>query len=437
MTVADEAAPVGVAPFVRHESEVRTYCRSFPAVFTRARGAEIFDEDGRRWIDFFAGAGALNYGHNPPEIKAKLVEYLESDGIAHALDLHTAAKREFLEAFASVIFEPRGLDYKIQFCGPTGANSVEAALKLVRKATGRSHVAAFTGGWHGMSAGALGVTSRRDHRKSAGVPLSHVTRFRFPAGPRAFPETLDYIRDLLEDTHSGIELPAAFLLEAVQAEGGVYAAPTEFLRGLRSLCDQYGILLAVDEVQTGCGRTGPFFAFEEAGIVPDVVCVSKSIGGYGLPMSLLLIRPHLDVWAPGEHTGTFRGNQLAFVAAAAALDHWKSARFRAEVERKSRLAMEFLSREAARIDRRIEVRGRGLLVGVDLADCGGGNAADLVSRRCFEHGLMIETCGRRGAVLKLLPPLVISDELLTEGLRILVEAIEATLAELRPHEKGL
>lgn len=409
--------------FAAYESEVRTYCRSFPAVFATARDSEVFDEHGQRWIDFFAGAGALNYGHNPQFIKQKLLRYIESDGITHALDFHTSAKRCFIEDFVDTVLTPRGLDYKLQFCGPTGANAVEAALKLARKATGRTQIASFSGGWHGMTSGCLSVTSRLSHRRTAGAPLANVTMFRFPVGPQPFPEALDYIEYALTDSHSGVERPAAFILEGVQAEGGVYPAPVSFLRGLRELCDRFGILLILDEIQTGCGRTGRFFSFEHAGITPDIVCLSKSIGGYGLPMSLLLMRPSLDVWSPGEHTGTFRGHQLAFVAARAALDFWRDRRFAESITEKGEFAMATLA--AGLHGTGAQVRGLGMIGGVDLAGCGGGERAKEASRLCFERGLIVETCGRDGAVLKLLPPLTIPVGLLGEGVQILLEAVRA------------
>jgi diaminobutyrate-2-oxoglutarate transaminase len=387
----------------------------------------MFDENGRRWIDFFAGAGALNYGHNPGFIKERLIRYLEQDGITHALDMHTPAKREFIETFVQVVLRPRGLDYKIQFCGPTGANAVEAALKLVRKVTGRTNVVAFTGGWHGMTSGALSVTSRRDHRQTAGFPLGNVTTFPFPEGPRPFPDAIEYIENALADSHSGLDHPAAFLVEPVQAEGGVYVAPDDFLRGLRAVCDRHGILLIVDDIQAGCGRTGAFFSFESVGIAPDVVCLSKSISGYGLPMALVLIGQGMDVWSPGEHTGTFRGHQLAFLAATSALDFWKSSGFANDVVRKGQLIRETLAAGLAGATDRIEVRGKGMLIGIDLTRCGGRTAAERTIEQCFDNGLIVENCGRDGAVIKLLPPLTIETEVLREGLAILIRAIHAAI----------
>jgi diaminobutyrate-2-oxoglutarate transaminase len=413
--------------FEARESAVRSYCRAFPAVFNRARGSEVFDEHGRRYLDFFAGAGALNYGHNPPFIRDKLVHHLQSDGVLHALDMYTDVKRRFIERFRDVILEPRRLDYKLQFCGPTGTNAVEAALKLARRITGRANVCTFSGGFHGMSLGSLSVTGNRANRTAAGVQLGPATTLPYPEGPRAFPDALAHIEGLLTDPNSGLDTPAAFIVETVQAEGGIYIAPIDFLVGLAALCKRYGILLVVDEVQMACGRTGPFFSFERAGIVPDLVCLSKAIGGCGLPMALVLVRPELDVWKPGDHTGTFRGNQLAFVAAEAALDHWVDVTLSADVERKGAIVRRALDAALPGIHGDLTRRGIGLIHGVDVANAGGAAVAAAVARRCFSKGLIIERCGRDDTVLKILPPLVIPDEQLVEGLDILLAALRETI----------
>ncbi len=414
------------AVFEKLESNVRSYCRFFPTVFTRAKGALLYDEQGRSYVDFLAGAGALNYGHNPDFIRQKLIDYLQADGIVQGLDLHTESKRSFLLAFDDVILLPRGLDYKIQFCGPTGANSVEASLKLARMATGRTNVASFTGGWHGMSTGCLAVTGNREHRSAAGVPLPFVTRIPFPLGPYPITNGLELMRSWFNDPSSGVELPAAVLLETVQAESGIYVAPTDWLIKLRELCDDFGILMIVDDVQAGCGRTGSFFSFERAGIVADIVCLSKSIGGYGLPMSLVLMKRSLDCWKPGQHTGTFRGNQLAFIAATAALEMWKGQAFVERIAARAQLIEAFLLDRIVNINRDIMIRGLGMIWGIDLGKIAPESAKN-VSRRCFERGLIIERCGRDDSTLKILPPLNIAEPHLLLGLSILEKAISHEL----------
>jgi diaminobutyrate-2-oxoglutarate transaminase len=409
------------------ESAVRSYCRAFPVVFTRASGAVLTDEDGREYVDFFAGAGTLNYGHNPAFLKEKVVEYLAGDGILHGLDLATAAKRAFLERFDAVVLRPRGLDYRVQFPGPTGTNAVEAALKLARKATGRRTVAFFANGYHGMTLGALAVTGNASKRRGAGVPLHDTVSLPYDGDLGPGVDTLDVFEALLRNSGSGVELPAAVIVETVQAEGGVKVAGVEWLRRLERLCRAWGVLLIVDEIQTGCGRTGPFFSFEPAGITPDLVCLSKSISGIGLPMALVLIRPDLDVWSPGEHNGTFRGNNLAFVTATAALDYWERDGLTRAVEEKSAVIRARLQGWAdAHPSLGATVHGRGMLLGIRFADA---EVASRISAAAFARGVVVETAGPHDEVLKLIPPLTISDGLLRQGLACIEAALEEAVAQ--------
>ena len=320
--------------FEQYESEVRGYCRSFPAMFTSAKGAWMIDAEGRRYLDFFCGAGVLNYGHNPDRIKQALLAYLMRDGITHSLDMYTEAKQGFIERFNEVILQPRGLRYKFQFPGPTGTNAVEAALKLARKVTGREQVVGFTNAFHGMTLGALAVTGNGFKRAGAGVPLGHTASVPFDGYLGEGTDTLDYFEALLKDEGSGMDKPAAVIVETVQAEGGVNVASIEWLQRLRRVTEEHGVLLIVDDIQVGCGRTGTFFSFEDAGIVPDIVTLSKSLSGYGLPLALVLIKPELDQWAPGEHNGTFRGQNPSFVTATAALNFWTDNTLEKQVLRK-------------------------------------------------------------------------------------------------------
>jgi diaminobutyrate-2-oxoglutarate transaminase len=409
--------------YERRESNVRSYCRSFPTEFATGTGAELKDAQGRVYLDFFAGAGALNYGHNHPRLKQAVVDYVMADGITHGLDLHTQAKTRFLETLERVVLAPRKLPYKVQFTGPTGANAVEAALKIARKAKGRSGVFSYMGGYHGHSLGGLAATANREHRAAAGVALHDTTFLPFPTLDSTI-DTHAYLRMILEDGHSGIEVPAAIILETVQAEGGITIAEVAWLQELRAICTEFDIVLIVDEIQTGCGRAGPFFSFERAGIVPDIVTVSKSIGGMGIPMSLVLIKPELDVWKPAEHTGTFRGNQLAFVAAAEALRVFEEDQFEsrtAALENQVAQAMQTLIEP---IDPRITTRGVGLIWGIDLAAIDPTGAfAKAVSRQCFHDLLIIERVGRNDTVLKMLPPLTITSAQLEDGMQRIANAI--------------
>lgn len=411
--------------FTDHESNVRAYCRNYDDVFISAKGSIMKGRSGNEYIDFLAGAGALNYGHNNDYIKEKLIEYIESDGLIHGLDLYTDAKETFIDKFYNSILAPRGLNYKLQFTGPTGTNAVEAALKLARKVTGRTGIFAFMGGFHGMTMGALSATSNIDKRMGAALPLNNVTFIPYPAGPYKDIDTIEYIRTILEDTHSGIELPAAVILETIQAEGGVNPAPIEWLRKLSKLLKEFDILMICDDIQAGCGRTGTFFSFERAGIIPDMVTISKSISGYGLPMSLVLLKPELDIWKPAEHNGTFRGHQLAFVGASAAIDLLKNENLPSKTADDAAFIEEYLNTNIASLDPSIEIRGVGMIWGIDLSACDG--LADKLSAECYKHNLIVETAGRKGNVLKLLPALTIEREYLSKGLAIIWDSLKFLL----------
>ncbi len=416
--------------YTRRESNVRSYCRSFPTVFTTAEGSTLTDASGTRYLDFFAGAGALNYGHSNPRLKAALLDYIQSDGLVHGLDMHTAAKSAFLQTVEELLLAPRGLPYKVQFTGPTGANAVEAALKVARNATGRSGVFSFMGGYHGHSLGGLAATANREHRAAAGVGLHDVTFLPFPNGGAVDVDSIAYMRAILADTHSGIEVPAAVIVETIQAEGGICIAPTEWLQQLRAVCDEYGIVLIIDDIQTGCGRTGSFFSFERAGIVPDIVTLSKSISGYGLPMAIVLLKPELDVWKPAEHTGTFRGNQLAFVTAAEAIRMFHDESYEQRTMQLSEQLSRTVTETILQLDERISVRGIGLMWGIDFGSIDPtGALAKRITQRCFADHLIVERVGRNDTVLKLLPPLTISAEQLDDGLMRLASAVKLALDE--------
>lgn len=407
------------------ESEVRSYCRGWPAVMETAQGSWVTDTSGRKYLDFFAGAGALNYGHNNPVLKRPLLEYLSSDGIVHSLDIATSAKTEFLQTFEQEILRPRGLDYKVQFPGPTGANSVEAALKLARKVTGRESIISFTNAFHGMTLGALSVTGNSMKRAGAGVPLVHATPMPYDNYFDGVTEDFHWFERVLDDSGSGLNRPAAVIVETVQGEGGLNVARIEWLQALEKLCHKRDILLIVDDVQMGCGRTGPFFSFEEAGIVPDIVTLSKSISGYGLPMALTLFRRDLDVWAPGEHNGTFRGHNPAFITATQAIKtYWQNSDFTDATVGKGEFMRSRLEEIAVDHDG-VSARGRGMAQGLKFEDT---ELASQVCRAAFDRGALMETSGPSDEVVKLLPPLTASRDELETGLDILAEAVTATVS---------
>lgn len=407
------------------ESNVRGYARLFPTVFVSAKGSRLMDQQDRRYIDFFCGAGSLNYGHNPDGVKNALLEYIGGDGVLHSLDTMTHAKADFLRHFRELILRPRDLDYRIQFTGPTGTNSVEAAVKLARKSTGRSHVIAFTHAYHGHSLGSLALTGNQAYHDESYGSHNNVTHLPFD-GYCDGVDSAQLLRRLLEDSSSGLPRPAAIILETIQGEGGVNVASDAWLLKIEAICRDHEIVLIVDDIQVGNGRTGKFFSFEHAGIRPDLVCLSKSIGG-GLPMSLLLIRPDLDIWNPGEHTGTFRGNNLAFVAATAVLNHWREPRFEADILNRGIIVEDHL-REIADTYAvaGFQVRGRGLIWGLDVRS---GEIASQIIRECFRDGLLIESSGADDEVVKVMPALTIDRTVLCEGLEVLRRAVNHVMAQ--------
>ena len=412
--------------FEAAESEVRSYCRNFPAIFKKAAGHELVTEDGRRVVDLLMGCGALNYGHNNPIMKNAVMDYLRDDGVIQAMDLHTEAKDTFLRRFKRIVLDRIGLRHRVMFTGPTGTNAVEAALKLARKVTGRSTVVAFTGGFHGMTLGALSATSNRNSRAASAHLLSNLVRAPYDGYLPG--DSLDFLERALHDPSSGIDAPACILVETIQGEGGLRAASGAWLRRLRAIADRCGALLIIDDIQAGCGRAGTFFSFESFGVRPDLICLSKSISGIGLPMALLLIEPEFDIWHRGEHNGTFRGNNLAFVAASAALHYWEDDRFRKEVADKIEVFDTRLQTMAEYLPYHImEVRGRGFMRGLVLR---GAGVAETVSRELFARNVMAETCGAGDQVLKLLPPLTIP----VDALHSALDTIEEVITDLPGHD---
>lgn len=409
--------------FEDRESAVRSYCRSWPKIFDRATGSWLYDEDGCAYLDFFTGASALNYGHNNPALKRALLNYLAEDRVIHSLDMYTAAKRDFLTAFDELILQPRELNYRVQFPGPGGTNAVEAALKLARKVTGRTEVIAFTGAFHGMTLGALAVTNSSIHRNGAGVPLSNAISVPFGCRLDGSEPASPGLEHLVHDSDASLDQVAAVIVETVQGEGGINVAPLEWLSELAQLCQRHDILLIVDDVQMGCGRTGPFFSFEAAGIKPDIVCLSKSISGYGLPLALTLIRPDLDIWKPGEHNGTFRGVNPAFVTGTAALQvYWRDKVLEDDTLAKGQRIAAALTALARSVPGTpMQQRGRGLAQGLAFEH---GELARKVSSVAFERGLLVETAGPKDEVIKLLPPLTATDTDIDHGLALLADAVQ-------------
>lgn len=413
--------------FSRRESDARSYCRAIPALFTRASGSELFDADGNRYIDFLAGCSSLNYGHNDPDMKDALIAHIAGDGVAQGLDLHTDAKQSFLTAFDECILTPRAMDHRVMFTGPTGANAVEAAMKIARKSTGRTNIVAFTNGFHGVTMGALAATGNGYHRGGAAMDTSGVTRLPY----EDYAEGVDsaaLLEQMLSDPSGGVDAPAAIMLETVQGEGGLNAASDEWLRRIERIAHDHGALLIIDDIQAGCGRSGQFFSFEKAGLKPDLITMAKSISGFGLPMALVLVRPEHDVFGPAEHNGTFRGNTHAFVTATAAIrKFWADDRFERELELKS----ERLTRNLQKIADMVpgaRLKGRGMMKGVDV---GSGDLAGAICARAFELGLIVETSGAHDEVVKILAPLTTPEPLFDEGFGMLGQAVRDVSTGMR------
>ena len=404
--------------FEQHESAARGYCRRIKSVFSSATGSVMKDVDGVEHIDFLASCGALNYGHNDADMSKALIEHISSNGLTASLDLFTESKAKFLEIFHERILKPRQLDYRIQFTGPTGTNAVEAAMKLARKITGRSNIISFTNGFHGVSLGALSATGNKYHRMGGAI-LSGVTHMPFDNYMGEGVDTAEYLDKLLADPSSGVELPAAILLETVQGEGGLNVASKRWLQRVAKIAKQQGSLLIVDDIQAGCGRTGTFFSFEDMGIEPDMVTLSKSISGYGLPMALVLIKPKYDQWKPAEHNGTFRGNTHAFVTAHTTIEkYWSDDSFCESIKERTRYVTLRLQQISQKVSGS-KLKGRGMMQGIDV---GSGKLAADICNRCFEKGLICETSGPKDEVIKIFAALNIPMELLEKGLKILEEA---------------
>ncbi len=409
--------------FEAYESEIRAYSRVYPTVFVKGENARQTDEDGKEYIDFYSGAGVLNFGHNPPHIIDAVINYLKEGGVLHTLDMMTPPKREFIKAFVETILKPRNMHYKLQFMGPTGTNAVEAALKLARRVTGRSEVVAFSQGFHGMTLGSLACTANEYFRNASGTPLSHVMHWPFDSNHGGGVEGINTLRALYENSSGGVDKPAAFIVESLQAEGGVNLASKEWLQALQKLARDLGALLIVDDIQSGCGRTGSYFSFEDAGIDPDIITLAKGIGGIGTPMAMNLVKEEHDKhWQPGEHTGTFRGQNISFVAGREALRYFEDDKLLAETRRKGEIMASYLHDIAKHhASHNFKVRGKGMMQALDVGD---GALAKTIARECFDNGMLFGPCGVGGAVLKLIPPLTIPDDDLLNGLKIFSEAID-------------
>ena len=404
--------------FEEHESEIRAYCRAVPTVFCSSNNATMTDENGKEYVDFFAGAGVLNFGHNNPKMKEAIIEFISNNGVAHSLDMFTDVKRDFIDTFVNIILRPRNMNYKLQFTGPTGTNAVEAALKLARRTTGRENVVAFNRGFHGMTLGALACTANQAFRGAAGVSLNNVIRDTFNDM-----EALSKLRQKFEDKGSGLMPPAAFLVEPVQAEGGVRVGTKEWLQGVQKLAKDIGALFIIDDIQAGCGRTGSYFSFDDLDLDPDIIILAKGLGGFGTPIGMNLNKPEIDAnWNPGEHTGTFRGQGISFVAGKVGLEYFKDNALNESVQEKGKFIRTKL--DALQVAHpTLKVRQKGMMLAIEFESAA---IAKEVTTGCFNNGLIIGACST-GEIVKFIPPLTIEDATLAKGMDIFVHVTTEVL----------
>jgi len=432
----------------RYESNARTYPRRIPLALKRAEGVLVEDIEGRVYIDCLAGAGTLALGHNHPVVIDSIQLALSSGLPLHTLDLTTPVKDQFMQDVLAMLPDDFSRDAKIQFCSPSGTDAVEAALKLARIATGRSTVIAFHGAYHGMSQGALSIMGDREPKDALGALLNGAQFLPYPymyrcpfglGGEQAIDANLHYLETVLTDTHSGVVTPAAVVVEAIQGEGGVIPAPRRWLQGLRELTARAGVPLIIDEVQSGFARTGHNFAFEDAGITPDMVVLSKAIGG-SLPLSVLVYNSALDHWKPGAHAGTFRGNQMAMLAGSATMNFIQNEHIAAHAASMGHYLQEHLQGLQHQYPCIGDIRGRGLMLGMEMVDNkaaadhlgsfpADGKLAARIQAHCLQRGLIIEVGGRNGAVVRFLPPLIISAEQIDCIVDIVRDAIAASIEQ--------
>ncbi|MBX8606376.1 diaminobutyrate--2-oxoglutarate transaminase [Pseudomonas cichorii] len=430
------------------ESNARSYPRRIPLALQEAHGLYVRDTQGQLFMDCLAGAGTLALGHNHPVAIEAMRQTLDSGLPLHTLDLTTPVKDRFVEDLFAVLPENFARHARIQFCGPTGADGIEAALKLARIATGRKPVMSFSGGYHGMTLGTLSLMGNLGPKQALGSLMADVQFLPYPydyrcpfgiGGEAGVDAGLHFIEQLLGDPESGVLPPAAIVVEVVQGEGGVIPAPVRWLQGLRQLTRKHGVALIIDEVQTGIGRTGKLFAFEHAGIEPDILVLSKAIGG-GLPLSVVVYREELDTWKPGSHAGTFRGNQMAMAAGAATLRHIISENLPGHADVMGQRLMSSLRQLQSDYPCLGQVRGRGLMVGVEIVSDAPGDSrvpaadtalAQAIQRQCLHLGVILELGGRHGAVVRFLPPLIIQAEEIEVLVSIFQVALEKAIAETR------
>ncbi|MGQ7890496.1 aspartate aminotransferase family protein [Paenibacillus sp. WC2504] len=433
----------------QRESNARSYPRRLPIAIQEAEGIYVKDMDGKVYYDCLAGAGTLALGHNHPVVVDAIKQMLDSKRPLHTLDLTTPLKEQFVDELFASLPEEFAKNARIQFCGPTGGDAIEAAIKLVKTATGNRSILSFQGGYHGSTHAAMSLSGTLGQKEKVNglipdvhfMPYPYAYRCPFGVGGEQTHELSSrYIENLLDDPESGIVSPAGMIFEVVQGEGGSIPAPVEWLREMRRITQERNIPLIIDEVQTGLGRTGKLFAFEHAGIIPDVLVLSKAIGG-SLPLSVVIYNSKLDVWKPGAHIGTFRGNQMAMAAGLATLKFIKEHDVPGNVEKLGQHLRKHLNELKLDVNCIGDVRGRGLMVGVEIVNAKAAldrlchypqypELARRIQQECFNRGLILEVGGRHSSVMRFLPPLIVTQQQLDEIARLFSEAVHAACAAL-------
>ena len=425
-----------------YESSARSYPHKFPVAIKKAKGSWIEDVDGNKYLDFLCGAGTLALGHNDEDVNKAMINMLESDYPLHTLDLVTPVKHEFVQTLFSNLPKELSENAKIQFCSPSGTDAVDAALKLCKTATGRSNVISFAGGYHGMGHGALALTGNLNAKMKVNNLMGGVQFMPYPysyrcpfglGGEMGTKAACAYFERVLKDPESGITPPAAVILETIQGEGGVIPAPIEFLQTVRRVTKELGIPLIIDEIQCGMGRSGKLFAFEYADIVPDVLLISKAIGG-SQPLAVVVYNKELDKWTPGAHAGTFRGNQLAMKAGTVVLEKVATEEFLTSVREKGAYLLEKVTELKNKVSIIADIRGLGLMMGIEFVDPNGakdimghpmpsGTIAAAVQKKCFENKLIMEKGGRDGSVMRCLCALNVSYDELDTMIEVLTKVV--------------
>lgn len=424
------------------ESNARSYPRKFPFALAKAKGSWVQDVEGNQYLDFLCGAGTLALGHNYPEINQAMIDLLAGDFPLHTLDLTTAVKDEFIHTLLSLLPSPLRENAKIQFCSPSGTDATDAALKLCKTATGRSSIIAFQGGYHGMGHGALACTGNLSAKSKINglmpevqfMPLPYSYRCPFGlGGEKGLDAACAFFERTLKDPESGVKKPAAVIIEPVLGEGGVIPVPFKFMQTIRRVTEELDIPMIVDEIQCGIGRTGKFYAFEYSGIVPDVILSSKAVGG-SQPLAVVIYNKKLDVWTPGAHAGTFRGNQLAMKTGTILIKKVSEPDFLSDVKRKGQIIIDRLTALKNRVSIIGDVRGLGLMIGVEFIDPNGGKdimgkflpsgeIASKVQKLCFENHFIMEKGGRNGSVMRCLCALNVTDEEISKAMEIFEKCV--------------